>query len=192
MRISDLLVSEFDEETKKTRATLERVPDKPDFVPHSKSMPLGRLAPHVAELSGFGLSVLTTPGLDFAQVLYTTGVRVRRPARPGVRRGGGQGSHCPRGHDRRSVEPTVEAVVSGQADLRGFALSRLSTDVSQPHRASSGSARRLLAHERRAGASHLRPIGRRSAWLLTPEPSELVNQSRVWLPAQAEATRSLN
>jgi uncharacterized damage-inducible protein DinB len=71
MRISDLLVSEFDEEAKKTRATLERVPDKPDFVPHSKSMPLGRLAPHVAELGGFGLSVLTTPGLDFAQGAYT-------------------------------------------------------------------------------------------------------------------------
>jgi uncharacterized damage-inducible protein DinB len=71
MRISDLLVSEFDEETKKTRSTLERVPDKPDFVPHSKSMPLGRLAPHVAELSGFGLSVLTTPGMDFAQGSYT-------------------------------------------------------------------------------------------------------------------------
>jgi uncharacterized damage-inducible protein DinB len=71
MRISDLLVSEFDEETKKTRSTLERVPDKPDFVPHSKSMPLGRLAPHVAELSGFGLSVLTTPGMDFAQGGYT-------------------------------------------------------------------------------------------------------------------------
>jgi uncharacterized damage-inducible protein DinB len=71
MRISDLLISEFDEETKKTRATLERVPDKPDFVPHSKSMPLGRLAPHVAELGGFGLSVLTTPGLDFAQGTYT-------------------------------------------------------------------------------------------------------------------------
>jgi uncharacterized damage-inducible protein DinB len=50
---------------------LERVPDKPNFVPHSKSMPLGRLAPHVAELSGFGLSVLTTPGLDFAQQTYT-------------------------------------------------------------------------------------------------------------------------
>jgi uncharacterized damage-inducible protein DinB len=71
MRISDLLVSEFDEETKKTRTTLERVPDKPDYVPHSKSMPLGRLAPHVAELGGFGLSVLTTPGLDFAQGTYT-------------------------------------------------------------------------------------------------------------------------
>jgi uncharacterized damage-inducible protein DinB len=67
MAISDLLVTEFDDEVRKTRAMLERVPDgKAEFVPHPKSMPLGRLAPHVAELAGFGLSVLTTPGLDFA------------------------------------------------------------------------------------------------------------------------------
>src|ERR1051325_3087607 len=71
MPISDLLLTEFDEEVKKTRATLERVPSgKDDFVPHPKSMPLGRLAPHVAELSGFGLSVLTLPGLDFATQNY--------------------------------------------------------------------------------------------------------------------------
>ena len=68
MQINDLLLSEFDEEVKKTRVTLERVPaDKKDFMPHAKSMPLGRLAPHVAELAGFGLTVLTTPGLDFSQ-----------------------------------------------------------------------------------------------------------------------------
>jgi uncharacterized damage-inducible protein DinB len=34
-------------------------------------MPLGRLAPHVAELAGFGLTVLTQPGLDFSQRTYT-------------------------------------------------------------------------------------------------------------------------
>ena len=68
MPINDLLLSEFDEEIKKTRTTLERVPaDKKDFTPHAKSMPLGRLAPHVAELAGFGLTVLTSSGLDFAQ-----------------------------------------------------------------------------------------------------------------------------
>jgi uncharacterized damage-inducible protein DinB len=72
MPISDLLLSEFDEEAKKTRAMLERVPaGKGDFAPHPKSMPLGRLAPHVAELGGFGLTVLTEPGLDFAQRSYT-------------------------------------------------------------------------------------------------------------------------
>jgi uncharacterized damage-inducible protein DinB len=34
-------------------------------------MPLGRLAPHVAELGGFGLTILTTPGLDFGERTYT-------------------------------------------------------------------------------------------------------------------------
>ena len=68
MRISDLLSLEFDEEVKKTRAMLERVPaDKTDFSPHPKSMPLGRLAPHIAELATFGFTVLTEPGLDFSQ-----------------------------------------------------------------------------------------------------------------------------
>ncbi|MGP0019800.1 MAG: DinB family protein [Candidatus Sulfotelmatobacter sp.] len=65
--ITDLLLSEFDEEAKKTRAMLERVPMNADFVPHAKSMPLGKLAPHVAELAGFGYTILTTPELDFGK-----------------------------------------------------------------------------------------------------------------------------
>ena len=64
--INELLLIEFDEEAKKTRALLERVPMKADFAPHPKSMPLGKLAPHVAELAGFGYTVLTTPELDFS------------------------------------------------------------------------------------------------------------------------------
>src|SRR5579864_1029994 len=64
--IADLLLVEFDEEAKKTRAMLERVPGNPDFKPHAKSMSLGKLAPHVAELAGFGLTILTTPELDFS------------------------------------------------------------------------------------------------------------------------------
>jgi len=73
--INELLLIEFDEEVKKTRAMLERVPIKPDFKPHPKSMPLGKLAPHVAELPGFGHTILTTPELDFA----TGGPRQRPP-----------------------------------------------------------------------------------------------------------------
>lgn len=63
--LSDLLLIEFDEEAKKTRQMLERVPIIADFKPHAKSMPLGKLAPHVAELPGFGETILTTPALDF-------------------------------------------------------------------------------------------------------------------------------
>jgi hypothetical protein len=66
MSINELLLSEFDEEMKKTRTTLERVPtDKADFAPHPKSMVLGKLAPHVAELAGFGATILTTPRVRF-------------------------------------------------------------------------------------------------------------------------------
>ena len=63
--INELLLLEFDEEAKKTRAMLERVPIKAEYVPHSKSMPLGKLALHVAELAGFGVTILTTPSFDF-------------------------------------------------------------------------------------------------------------------------------
>src|SRR5262245_24894704 len=71
MLIRDLLIPEFDEEIKKTRRMLERVPAKGDYAPHSKSMKLGQLAPHVAQLPGFGLTVLTEPSLDLSQRKYT-------------------------------------------------------------------------------------------------------------------------
>src|SRR5438046_10631393 len=71
MPIRDLLVPEFDEEMKKTRRMLERVPEKGDYAPHAKSMKLGQLAPHVAQLAGFGVPVLTEPSLDFSQRRYT-------------------------------------------------------------------------------------------------------------------------
>lgn len=72
MPISELLLPEFDAEMKTTRTLLERVPeDKKEFAPHPKSMRLDQLAPHVAELAGFGVTVLTTPELDFAKSTRT-------------------------------------------------------------------------------------------------------------------------
>jgi uncharacterized damage-inducible protein DinB len=71
MTISEALVPELDLEMAKTRKTLERVPaDKPEFAPHPNSMPLGKLAPHVAQLAGFGLGILTTPRVDFSAGTY--------------------------------------------------------------------------------------------------------------------------
>ena len=70
--MNDLLLTEFDTEIANTRAMLERVPhDKPDFKPHPKSMPLNKLAPHVAQLVGFGEIILTTPELDFTKSKMT-------------------------------------------------------------------------------------------------------------------------
>lgn len=51
MTIAQALLPEFDQEMTATRKLLERVPeDRFDWSPHEKSMTLGRLASHLAEL----------------------------------------------------------------------------------------------------------------------------------------------
>jgi uncharacterized damage-inducible protein DinB len=65
MPFSETLLPEFDEEMKNTRRLLECVPDgKFDFQPHPKSMTLGRLATHVAELPGWTGFTLDREVLD--------------------------------------------------------------------------------------------------------------------------------
>jgi uncharacterized damage-inducible protein DinB len=71
MTISEALLSEFDQEMANTRRTLQRVPPNPEFAPHPKSMKLGSLAPHVAQLGEFGLTVLTTPQFEFTAGSYS-------------------------------------------------------------------------------------------------------------------------
>ena len=67
MTTAELLLQDYDMEMANTRRTLERVPeDKPDYKPHEKSMPMGKLTMHVATLPLFGKIILTTPSLDMA------------------------------------------------------------------------------------------------------------------------------
>ena len=69
MPIRDALLAEFDHEMISTRATLERVPEgKGDWAPHVKSMKMGRLAGHVAELSGWAASIIGQDSLDFRPI----------------------------------------------------------------------------------------------------------------------------
>ena len=73
MKIADILLEDFDMEMAMTRRILAAVPeDRPDYKPHEKSMPLGRLAVHVATLPRMGTMVLTTPGLDLATAKWPT------------------------------------------------------------------------------------------------------------------------
>ena len=65
MPFSQTLLPEFDEEMSNTRKLLERVPDgKFNYQPHAKSMPLDRLATHVAEMPGWVGSVLAMEVLE--------------------------------------------------------------------------------------------------------------------------------
>lgn len=68
MTISEMLLPEFDEEMKNTRKLLERVPeDKLAYKPHEKSMALGRLASHVAELPGWSSRVMGSDVFEVQQ-----------------------------------------------------------------------------------------------------------------------------
>jgi uncharacterized damage-inducible protein DinB len=66
MYISDALLPEFDLETANTRKTLERVPmDKYNWAPHAKSMPMGKLATHLATLAEWMTITINQDSLDF-------------------------------------------------------------------------------------------------------------------------------
>ncbi len=63
--LSQLLLPELESELAKTRRVLERVPDgNNDFRSAEKSMPLGRLAGHLAELARTAAVILTTDSID--------------------------------------------------------------------------------------------------------------------------------
>lgn len=65
MPMRDALLPEFEQEMATTRKFLERVPeDKTAWKPHEKSMPMGRLAAHVAELPGWAVTTITQDSLD--------------------------------------------------------------------------------------------------------------------------------
>ena len=60
-----LLFSDLEAELKTTRKILERVPDgNEDWRPHEKSMTLGALSSHIAQLPAYGIMILTTEELD--------------------------------------------------------------------------------------------------------------------------------
>ena len=66
MSIAAMLLPEFDQEMANTRKMLERVPDgKFAFKPHEKSMSLGRLAAHTAEMPSYAKATMSTEKLDF-------------------------------------------------------------------------------------------------------------------------------
>jgi uncharacterized damage-inducible protein DinB len=65
MPISQMILPEFDQEMANTRKLLELYPeDKAGYQPHAKSMTLGRLASHVAELASWGKTALESDGID--------------------------------------------------------------------------------------------------------------------------------
>lgn len=65
MPIAEMILPEFDQEMAGTRRALERVPmDRPDWAPHERSMKLGYLAGHLANLPAWTIMTLKQDSLD--------------------------------------------------------------------------------------------------------------------------------
>ena len=65
MTISETLLPQFDEEMASTRKLLDCVPeDKFTWKPHEKSMTLGRLASHIAEMPGWAVFTIDQDKLE--------------------------------------------------------------------------------------------------------------------------------
>ena len=67
MKLSEMLLPEFDQEMAITRKFLDRLPDdKFGWKPHEKSMTLGALAAHLAEMPGWTVPTVEQDSLDLA------------------------------------------------------------------------------------------------------------------------------
>jgi uncharacterized damage-inducible protein DinB len=65
MAIAESMLPEFDHETCTTRALLERVPEeKAEWKPHAKSMSIGQLAMHIANLPQWAPMILQRTEFD--------------------------------------------------------------------------------------------------------------------------------
>lgn len=82
MSIAQTMLPEFDQEMAGLRKVLERVPDgKSDWKPHEKSMPLARLATHLADLPVWTTNTVTKDVLEFTlpqapHIVHTTKERM--------------------------------------------------------------------------------------------------------------------
>jgi uncharacterized damage-inducible protein DinB len=68
MDMHQAFLQELEMEMVNTRKTLERVPEKMDWTPHPKSMTMGRLAQHLAEIPAWVANAIEQDEFDMAPV----------------------------------------------------------------------------------------------------------------------------
>ena len=64
--IASSLLKELEMEMPNTRKTLERIPKNFDWKPHAKSMSMGRLSQHLAEIPHWAVETISKDELDLA------------------------------------------------------------------------------------------------------------------------------
>jgi len=108
VKITEEYLAQLDDEVKRTRRTLEKVPEgKDDWKPHDKSMPLGRLAGLVAQMP-----------MWFALIINQDDLDLNPP-------GGGKFEQKPLRTPAELVKALDEAAAQGRKALEGVTEERL-------------------------------------------------------------------
>src|SRR5258705_11385693 len=66
MKLTDVFLAQLDAEAPRSRRALEAVPERPDWKPHDRSMPLKRLAMLVATMPSWLALIIDRDELDLA------------------------------------------------------------------------------------------------------------------------------
>ena len=163
------MLAEYDHEMATTRKVLERVPEERlTWRPHERSMTLGGLAQHVANIPNWSTAILD----DVTFELTSSPLHLAEPASHAAIMALFLASTAKarRALDKADVDAQAkrprgvhDATDRGVPDLRR-----------QPHRSPPGAAERLPETERRRRTGHLRSLGRRRV-------DEAHPQSSTWI-----------
>lgn len=162
--VLDRYFDDLDAEFATTHRLLERFPEgHAEWKPHDKSMSLGRLATHVAELPGFAETMLTTDELDFA---------TRPPAATIVR----SAPELVAIHDRTSARARAALVAMPAAKLDEMWTLRAGDQVLLKDRRGKILRQHLvshIAHHRGQLSVYYRLLGVALPWMYGPTADEM-------------------
>ena len=177
MAIRDAFLPEFDHEMGTTRKTLERVPEtNTDWKPHDKSMTMGRLAGHLAELPTLVPPAFERESLDFRP----PGAPPRQPnvmssRAKASRRFRQERRRRPRRHrpiERRRSEKDLHPASRRKNYFLAPAHSRSSRLHPESYHPSPRPALSLSAPQQCRGSLYLRPISRRTKLIARPKHAQ--------------------
>ena len=163
MNLIDPILMELKHEMATTRRLLERVPDAHlAWQPHVKSMSLGRLATHIAEIPGWVAGILDKDGFEVggSYTPRTAGSAGGGLGRVRCRRGAGRGRYSRTEHG--AALRNLADHEGGQGDRRDAAHGSDPLAPAQPPHPPPGATLGVPPAAERPAALHLRADGRRT------------------------------
>ncbi len=160
MSIAQSLLPEFDHEMANTRKTLERVPEnKLDYKPDPKSMSMGVLASHIAEMAGWLPAMAQGPALDIPEGFKPFLATSRKQLLDKFDENVAASRAALAAMGDQAFTAGLVAQFRRQHDVHHASDRGIPEHDHEPHHPPSGSVDGLLPAERHSGPGAVRTIG---------------------------------